>query len=366
MKKPGSQRRNGGFTLVEIMIAAATASLLLLGVYYLAGAANILAAKSFAANITHTQSRNTLDRIQSLLQTAYTVPVPINDQGAGLSTTLTLTGSSATVTGYVPIVAGSSATITGTGAGVAFDRIIGSPYLVNVPAAGIPGNASSIQITKDNTAQIPVPPPQPNDVLSIYTTAILSGTGIQYWATLGTVTGTSTSGNQVTYTVNLSSPLKSGTIGAIGNSGTTVTGTLTQQVTNQQVVKPSAILLRPTALAIVYPTTSIANPPAMPELRYIDSYTLNGSNVNVSQGYSVLTNEIQPTVSPAGETDPNPSGFGIVQAGSQPFVSVILHIRSHNYDLSLANKQRQDFSTFMGVGSMIALKSQPPITSTSN
>ena len=355
MRASANSPLRAGFTFLEIMLAMAAATVVFLGMYAIQNSANILASKCFAISITGTQARLSLDRIQLLLENATTVPdpvIPINDQGVAQSTSLNISGTGATASGLAPIVSGSSATITGTGNGIKFDRIIGSPYLVTVPAGGISGNAASISFTMDTTAQVPLPVPQPNDILSIYTTAVVTGTSNQVTATLGTISATVTSGTRVTYTVNLTSGLL---------SGTTVTSITQQKDSLQNVVSPSATLLRPTALVIVYPTTPITNPPATPELRYIDSYVYvaGTKNVDVTKYTSVLTREIQPSVSGTTVLDPNPSAFATVNFQSRPFVSVILHTRSQNYDQYLANKQRKDFSTFMGVGSMISLKSAP-------
>jgi prepilin-type N-terminal cleavage/methylation domain-containing protein len=342
-----------GFTLVEMLIAICAASVVFLGVFSIEDSANILAAKCFAINITGTQARVSLDKIQMFLQESYSTPVPISDNGAALPSTLSITGTAATAMGYAPVISGTGVTITGTGAGIKFNRVIGGPFLVTVPSAGISATAGSISFTMSTAAQLPSAAPLPNDILSIYTTAVLSGTSNQVTATIGSITGAATSGNLVTYTATLSTPIE---------SGTTTTGISQQKDSQGNVVYPSAVLLRPTAFVLVYPTTSITSPPLTPQLRYIDSYvTVSGSsgNVDVTKYTSVVTNEIEPVVSPTGQVDANPTGFAIVSDGSRPFVSLIIHTRSQNYDQFLLNKQSTDFATYMGVGSMISLRSVP-------
>ena len=138
-------------------------------------------------------------------------------------------------------------------------------------------------------------------------------------------------------------------------SDTVSTGIRYQPQSSGTAITPSAMLLRPTALVVTGTSSS-------PELRLIDDYVLSGTTVDVNQNYTVLTSEIQPAISASG-TDSTPSGFGIVQMQSSnttgDFVGVVLHVRSQAFDRVLANKQRKDFSTYMGVGSLVPLKSKP-------
>jgi len=350
MNKFQNPKRRGGFTLIEILISSAMASLLLVVIYTLGNSVNILAAKSFAINSTGTQARNTMDLIQARLQEAYTVPVPIDSSGTALSGT-SLTGTAATATGFVPVVSGTAATLTGTGAGITFYRVVGGPYVVTVPSGGISSTANSITFTCDKAANPTPPAPLPTDTLMIYTTAVTSGTSYQVWADLsGTATSTS-SGTKVTYTQNISS-IRNGVSGA-------ATGISRQTDNNNNVITPSALLLRPTAFVIVSASTNT------PQLRYIDGYTVSGTNaygdnIDVNSYTKVLTRDIEPTSVEIANND-TISSFGIVTMGYNSFVGVILHVRSGQYDaiLNYKSKQRTDFCTFMGIGSMVSLKSNP-------
>ena len=365
MRRLPSYLVRAGYTVLELLFAVAVSTVVFLGIYTVLNSANILAAKSFAINITGTQARVTLDKIQMMLQEAYYVTGPISAEGAILPNNLSITGTTAVNMGLAPVISGTAAIISGTGDGIAFNRILGGPYLVNVASGGTGGialSATSIQFTADVTGNpgfVPPPVPQPNDILSIFTTAALTGTSPQVNAPLGSILSSSTVGNLVTYTVALTGHMVTGT-------ANTPTNLPLQFDAQQNPITPSAQLLRPTAFVIVYPTTQALknNPPATPQMRYIDSYVTGTSgNIDVTKYTSLVTSEIQPATSGTGTgavtLDPNPSEFAILQMNSRPFVSVIVHVRSQNYDNYLKYRGRTDFSTFMGLGSMISLKSVP-------
>ena len=113
------------------------------------------------------------------------------------------------------------------------------------------------------------------------------------------------------------------------------------------VVSYSASLLRPTAFIIV---TNGANK----ELRMFDGYATDSSGKVVLSGtnYTTLTNAID-----TGTT--TLSQFGVVTMGGKTFASLVLRVRSTDYDNYLANRQNDGFCTYMGFNSFIALKSTP-------
>ena len=344
MKTLLTTRGRRAYTLVELLTALAVGVVVMGGVYSFFRCASILTAKCTAMNITGSAAHNVLDRMQLLLQSAYTVPSPLDSTGAPLASFTTfVTGTAAAASGLAPVVSGTSASITGTGAGISFFRYVGAPYLVTVGTAGLPSNVTQIVFTADNSAQVPPPAPKANDSLLIYTTAILSGTDNQVWAKLAAITGTSISGNRRTYTATVTPPLVTGTIPV----------SISYQSNNQGgSVDVSAVLVRPTAF-VVYNQT---------DLRFYDSYVTGASgsaaSVNVNSNYVTFTDQLtlSGTVAPL---DPSPTRFSVVTYQGRPFVGVVLHLRSKLYDTYLLNKQTDSFSTYMGVGSLISLKSSP-------
>jgi len=377
-----------GFTLVEILVASAAAAMLLAGVYVLSSTVGILAAKSFAINSTGSEARNALDLIQNTVQQSFYNPVALDGSGNPLptlsstSTPVELTGMVAVNTGFVPITGGTDGTInliSGTMAGtqyipakgIAFYRIIGQPYIiVTNTTTGVPFNSTSLKFRIGSNAQIPPPLPQPNDIISIYTTAIVQTGSVSSDNTaLVQVTGSATTSLTPTpptgvsqYTVNISGTF----LHADGMTPYPSTGSIAA-MSGLKATVPAAVLLRPTAFVIVNASTA-------PQLRYIASYTTSGTNANgwivnvngTGPGYyRVLTSNIQPFSDANPRTqfswsDPNPS----VSLNGQEFVSAVVHIRNQNYDayLNYGNRQRTDFSTFMGIGTMISLKSSTEIS----
>ena len=333
-----------GFTLVEFLIAATISLALIEGVYSLVYCSNILTAKCLALNSTNVESRNTMDQMQGMLQTAYTAPVPISGSGVALSSSLTLTGTANTLS-MAPVYTGTTATITGTGAGIKFKRCVGGPYQTQIPTTGLLSTAASGTITLDNRALPLPPPPQKYDILAINSTAIISGTGYQVWATVNSVTGTSTSGNLVTYTVSLSGTMTDKSEKVLS------TGTAIQYQTdnNNKAITCYTLLLRPTAFLFY---TTVTTSATTTELRLLDPCTMTGSNVNVSANYTTLTRAVDITTTPRAQ-------FAIVTLGGKTFVSSLLRIRYSDDDNYLANKQFDGFSTYMGLGTMIHLKSMP-------
>ena len=378
-----SSRLHAGFTLVELMIATVAAGLLLAGVFVMSNTVSILAAKNFAINNTGTEARNTLDLIQSTVQQAYDNPIPIDDQGAVIPT-LTPPIKGATITStpgavsFVPVayavtddVSLTSGVLSGgtqyiPAKGIKFNRVLGGPYIINVPSSSInltPGTTTSLSFTIDAGAQIPPPLPSKGDIISIYTTAIMGAPStltsdntarVQVTGSTATlvssVNSTTTSGTLCTYSVAVS-----GTF--VNTNNATLTSGYIAYRQGLQLTTPSAVLLRPTAYVIVNAATTT-------QLRYIDSYTLSGNNVNVNNYTRVMTYDIQPfsDANPRPSwSDQNPSGFAIIDLRSKIFVSVVLHIHAQSIDkfLNYAGRQRTDFCTFMGIGTMISLKGNP-------
>ena len=309
LKRRFAFRNQAGLTLVEILVSTAAGAVLMLGIFGLMRSVNVLSAKSLATNSTGTEARNVLDRVNSTLELSNNNPSLVDSDG-------TLTSGSAALTGT-------------TKAGIAFDRGLGGPYILS-GSTTVPATATSISFICDTAAQIRPPAPVANDILLINTTAVLSGTANQLRAPIQTVTGASTAGNKVTYTVTLT-----GTIGG--------TGIPAQTNSVGQPIPISAFLVRPTAFLVVSSSTS------GPQLRYYDSYKLTGGKLDVTGSNSVLTYQIDTQTADA-------APFSLSSTTGKVFASMRLRIRSSRYDSVLNKKQRDGFATFMGLDSITALK----------
>ncbi|MEI8233655.1 MAG: hypothetical protein WCH57_03105 [Verrucomicrobiota bacterium] len=339
---------HSGHTLLEILVASAAFLLLMTGLYGLIYCAKTLTFKNVATNTTGAAAHLTLDKIQSLLQQAYTIPIPIDSTGANVTGTLSLTGTAATASGLIPVVSGSQGTVTGTGAGIKFYSYVGGPYLTLITGtAGLSGSATSLSIQLDTQAQVPVPLPQPGDKLLIKTTALLSGSGYQVWATVsGSATLIGSSGTLQTYAIPLTPPLKDS-----AENGNTVSGI--QYQTDNTGINPvswSTSLMRPTAFLI-----SIRN--SKTEMGMLQPYISTGTNtISTGSNYTTLTTELDPTT---------PSCFSIVSLNSASFIGVTLSFNSSEFGnyfgtgTGAGNKQYDGFATFMGLSSLIQLKSLP-------
>ena len=348
MKQPLPPRFRSAFTMVEVLVAMAVLGLAVSGLYALVRCANILFAKSYAINATGTEVHNALDRVQDYLQQSYTPPIPIDSNGAVVSTTISV--ANAYTGGLIPVVTGATATtgaLVGPAPGIKFYRYVGGPYLMTPTNTNtIPGNVASLNFEYDPTlpAEVLPPKPQPGDFLVINTTALLGVSGTyQVWATVGTgaITATVSSTNKMTYTVPLVSPLR------VGPEATSGTASIQYVYDNtaKKAITWSTILLRPTAFLFYTNGTTT-------ELRLYDPFTLNGNSVNVSGTRTTLTRELYTNAT-------TPSQFCIVPFGNSTFVSMILRMRCSDYDQFLADKQSNGFSTYMGVNYMVHLKSNP-------
>jgi len=338
-----------GFTAIEILVASAALLVVSLGVYSLMYSINLLAAKNTAINSTSTDAHITLDQLEGMLQTSYTVPTPIDSTGAVLSSNLSL---AATLSTCPAVVTGTAVSVTGTGVGIKFFRYVGGPYIPTIPSGNLSGTATSITIELDTAANVPVPIPQPNDILLINTTAISNG-GNQAWATVGpTASSTSagTSSTRIKYTVPLTSPMR---VFSSGSNNTVTTGTIgsiAYQASNSGsgCVIYSASLLRPTAFVI---TTS----GSQASLNWIDRYTTDASQKVILTGTNnhLLTNHLVTS----GTNPPFAIVYLLTNSGSAAFVSVALQVQSWDYNNVLQKKDNQQFSMFTSINTLIGLKS---------
>jgi hypothetical protein len=130
----------GAFTLIEIMIAAAVATVVGLAIFTSMNTAMFMAARNLSVNLTNNSERKALDRIEQVIQQANTMPVLITTTGA----------------------AGTS-----PAAGVSLDYYLGGPYVSTVSGSTLPASTSALSIVRSTNAVASPPIPNPGDVLMI-------------------------------------------------------------------------------------------------------------------------------------------------------------------------------------------------------
>jgi len=313
-------RRSGGFTLLEVLMAAGAAVVVAGGVYVLTQAGMIVGVKSLAINATGSAARSSIDRAQRYIQLAYETPTLINSNGV-------------TVSG------------TGPAAGIRFYRYMGGPYVIKLPTAGLSGTTKTLTVVCDSTAHVPPPKPEPYDAFVINTTILMSGSANQVTAYVaaGNSVVSSTNGNRITHTVTLADKLTGdgGSTGFIAADAGIVT----------------AILIRPTAL-VVKPTATGR------ELRLFESFP-KGSTVDVNGKHAVLTNQLSlptydstPSATDA-MTDANAKPFWVQTLNHKTFVYTDLRIRDSRYGKYLNTRQVDEFATFAQLQSRIPTKCNP-------
>lgn len=318
MKPLPPSSRDAGFTLVEVLLAMAAATVLLAGVYGLVHAGTILSVKSLSLNASGRDVRLATDQAQNILLQAYDIPTLIDHTGAA-------------VTG------------TGPAAGVKFTRYYGGPYVLTIPASGLSGTTTKLTLTRDTSSLVTPGPPQPNDIIVINTTILMTGESNQVRATVkegSTVTSTTT-GKRVAHTVQLTKPL--------GDPGTLIAYQANSAVT--------AIVIRPAAL-IIAPTANGR------QLRHYESFNMSQA-LNLQHKHTVLTNKIAlPSYNstPAANdpmTDANARPFTLEKLYGRTFVNARFRIRDTRYARYLHGKQYDEYSTFSGVNAAIPSKCNP-------
>ncbi len=229
MNHANSHLLHGGFTLVEVVIGAAVGSIVSIGVFAVINTGSMLAARNLSVNLTSNAMRQSLDRVEQLVQQADSMPTLIDTAGNGT---------------------------LGPAPGVLFDRFIGAPYVVNAPGGLAPGDTSIALVRSTVSASSP-PIPQPGDIILINGKSTLRPRVIST-----TVSATDSSFHQ-TITANLSATLG----GTVNASGTIVA----------KLVRRQALIVMPTASGN--------------QLRYYPSIDTT-SNLSNPAGYILLSDMV--------------------------------------------------------------------------
>ena len=143
MKMRAAKSGSRGFTLVEMLIGAAAAGVVGVGVFSVVNTGMMLSARNLSVNLTNTAMRGSLDRMEHILQQADTLPVLIDASGNPT---------------------------TGPAAGVSFDSFLGAPYVVQAPPTGLPASTSAVTIVRSTSPFASPPLPRQGDVLRINNT----------------------------------------------------------------------------------------------------------------------------------------------------------------------------------------------------
>jgi type II secretory pathway pseudopilin PulG len=140
MNRHFNSHEEGAFTLVEIMIAAAVATVVGLAIFASTYTAMFMAARNLSVNLTNNSERKALDRIEQVVQQANTMPTLITNTGAAA---------------------------TNPAAGITFDYYLGGPYVLTVSGSTIPASTTSLTIVRSTNVVASPPIPNPGDVLML-------------------------------------------------------------------------------------------------------------------------------------------------------------------------------------------------------
>jgi len=165
------------FTIVEMMTAAVVAGFVGVAVFSMTDTGMMMTARNLSENLTNNHERKSLDRVEEVIQQAYTMPVLVNTSGAAASS---------------------------PAAGVSFDYFVGSPYVLTVSGSSLLSSTTSLTLVRSTNAVVWAPVPSVGDVVMI------NGAPSTVRARITSVVVGSTNGSaQQTITVNLASALGS-------------------------------------------------------------------------------------------------------------------------------------------------------------
>lgn len=284
-----------GFTLVELLFYLGISVLVSAVIYSFLTGATTLYAKNMSIVHSHTHLRSVLDRLTNNLQQAYTMPV-LMDTGGNTS--------------------------AAPAAGLYYDRFVGAPYLVNNSSGtGLASTTTSVTITASTAALASPPAPKAGDAL------LISDPNGDVRCRISAVsTGVFDAANQrQPYTLTFAAAL-----------GKTITWSSPE-------VRVASLLHREAFLVV--PGTASA------EFRFYPNFE-TVTAMNDATGYTVVSNQLSIL---AGETTP----FSIDTVGSDRIVRASLFARSTEYSTWLANKQANEFNTFVRLNALLASRLRP-------
>lgn len=278
------------FTLVEVLVGTAVSAVLATAIFALLNAGMILSAKNLSLNLTSNSMRTALDRVEQGVQMGNAMPTLIDTAGADVA--------------------------AGSAAGIKFDRVVGSPYVVTLPAGGIPASATTLTLTRSTHPVASPPVPSAGDIILITVNEATLRARIQ------SVGNPVAGAGRQSFLITLTAPL-----------GTAV-APITATIVSSRLVRNVAFLVKP------------AN--GKPELRYYQTFDTT-TNLNNPAGYTVVTDQI-------GTAAADATPFSIVPVGTQSFVSFSLRVRASNADQGIRSQQRDQFNTYSRIETLIRPK----------
>ena len=295
MKALTKRRGHSGMSLVELVIYLGIAVVISGVTYSFLSSAMMLYAKNMSIVRSHTNLRSVLDRLSNNLEQANSLPVLINTSGAASAA---------------------------PSAGLYYDRCLGDPYVVTHPGGtGFVATATTVTITRSTVALASPPLPVPGDAILIDDPA----------GAVRALIATSTPGSV--------------------NAGTqrqpivlTLTAGLGRAIAWPAAEARTAKLVHREAFLVV----PVGN---KSELRYFRSFEPVPVLTN-SANYIVISNQISALT---GETTP----FSIDTVGTDRIVRASLFARSTDYSTWLANKQANNFNTFVRLNAALGSRLRP-------
>jgi len=220
----------------------------------------------------------------------------------------------------VLIDTGGNVVATPPSAGLYYDRYLGDPYVIkNVSGTGLAAGATSITITRSTAALASPPAPKAGDAI------VITNPNGNVRATISASVASSVSGQTQDFTLTLSPGLASA---VSWSSPAVMTATLVHR-----------------EAFIVVPTGTQA------ELRYFPNFEPMPVLTNPAN-YIVVSNQLSVAT---GETTP----FSIAMVGTDKIVKASLFARSTDFSTYLANKQANEFNTFVRLNTSLSSRLRP-------
>ena len=222
----------------------------------------------------------------------------------------------------LPVLINTSGAVSpAPSAGLYYDRCLGDPYVVNNPGAGLPASATGVTVTRSVAPLASPPLPAPGDAI-----VIDDPTG-----SIRALIATSTPG-----AVNVATQLQPIVLTFTAGLGTAITWA-TGEVKTARLVHREAFLVVPGS--------------DKSELRYFRNFEPMPVLTNPAN-FIVISNQISIL---AGETTP----FSIDTVGTDRIVRASLFARSTDYSTWLANKQANEFNTFVRLNAALGSRLRP-------
>jgi len=295
MRIHSHRRTLAALTLVELVVFLGI-SIAITGVAYsFLVSGTQLYAKNMSIVRSHTNLRTVLDRMVNNLQQANGLPVLIGTSGA---------------------------TSAAPAAGLYYDRYLGDPYVVTNPAGtGLSAGVTSITVTRSTATLASPPVPAAGDTL------LIDASPDPVRALI------STSAPGVIDAVNQRQPI----VLTLSTPLSTAVSWTASQIQTSRLVRREAFL--------VIPGTGNA------ELRFYPSFEPMPVLTNAAN-YTVISNQVSVQ---AGETTP----FSIDTVGADKIVRASLFARSTDFSTYLANKQLNEFNTFVRLNTSLPSRLRP-------